>query len=70
MQQKLIPSVYLLIGPNDTNDTFRNGQLSIFIRPQYQVGTSSATHMCDLNSLTQNGRFDEILKVDGQIKPI
>ena len=70
MQQKLIPSVYLLINPRDTNDTFRNGQLSIFIRPQYQVGTSSATHMSDLNSLTQDARFDEILKTDGQIKPI
>src|SRR5204863_2818790 len=67
MQQKLIPSVYLLINPKNTNDTFRNGQLSIFIRPQYQVGTSSATHMSDLNSLTQDARFDEILKTDGQI---
>ncbi|PKB97763.1 hypothetical protein RhiirA5_432532 [Rhizophagus irregularis] len=33
MQQKLIPSIYLLINPHDTNDTFRNGQLSIFVRP-------------------------------------
>ena len=70
MQQKLIPSVYLLINPSDTNDTFRNGQLSIFIRPQYQIGTSSTSHMNDLNSLIQDNRFDEILKVDGQIKPI
>jgi len=69
-QQKLIPSIYLLINPSDTNDTFRNGQLSIFVRPQYQVGTSSETHMNDLNSLTQDSRFDGILKVDGQIKPI
>ncbi|EXX54950.1 hypothetical protein GLOIN_2v1766467 [Rhizophagus irregularis DAOM 181602=DAOM 197198] len=70
MQQKLIPSVYLLINPSDTNDTFRNGQLSIFIRPQYQVGTSSATYIIYLNSLTQDSRFDEILKIDGHIKPI
>ncbi|CAB4415079.1 unnamed protein product [Rhizophagus irregularis] len=70
MQQKLILSVYLLINLSDTNDTFCNGQLLIFIRPQYQVGTSSATHMSDLNSLTQDSRFDEILKVNGQIKPI
>ncbi len=33
MQQKLILSVYLLINPNDMNDTFYNGQLSIFIYP-------------------------------------
>ncbi|CAB4410510.1 unnamed protein product [Rhizophagus irregularis] len=31
---------------------------------------SSATHMSDLNLLTQDSYFDEILKVDGQIKPI
>ncbi|CAB4489434.1 unnamed protein product [Rhizophagus irregularis] len=37
MQQKLIPSVYLLINPSDTNDTFCNGQLSIFVRPQYHI---------------------------------
>jgi hypothetical protein len=70
MQQKLIPSVYLLINPSDTNDTFRNGQLSIFIRPQYQIGTSSTSHMSDLNSLTQDNQFDEILKINGRIKPI
>ncbi|GBC47991.2 uncharacterized protein LOC106141435 [Rhizophagus irregularis DAOM 181602=DAOM 197198] len=70
MQQKLIPSVYLLINPSDTNDTFRNGQLSIFVRPQYQIGTSSTSHMSDLNSLVQDSRFDEILKVNEQIKPI
>jgi hypothetical protein len=60
----------LLINPSDTNDTFRKGQLSIFICSQYQVGTSLETHMDDLNSLTQDSRFDGILKVDGQIKPI
>jgi hypothetical protein len=70
MQQKLIPSVYLLINLSDTNNTFRNGQLSIFVCPQYQVGTSLETHMNDLNLLTQDSRFDGILKVDGQIKPI
>ncbi|CAB4430947.1 unnamed protein product [Rhizophagus irregularis] len=70
MQQKLIPSVYLLINPSDMNDTFRNGQLLIFIRPQYQIGTSSTTHIIDLNSLIQDSHFDEILKIDGHIKPI
>ncbi len=70
MQQKLILSVYLLINPSNTNDTFHNGNLSIFICPQYQIGTSSTSHMSDLNSLTQDSRFDEILNVDGQIKPI
>ncbi|GET01626.1 uncharacterized protein LOC109428822 [Rhizophagus clarus] len=70
MQQKLIPSVYLLINPSDKNDTFRNGQLSIYIRLQYQVGTSSEIHMNDLDLLTQDSHFDGILKVNSQIKPI
>ncbi|GBC09804.1 hypothetical protein RclHR1_09120001, partial [Rhizophagus clarus] len=52
------------------NDAFRNGQLSIFIYPQYQVGISSSTHMSDLNSLIQDNRFDGILKINSQIKPI
>ncbi|GES72550.1 uncharacterized protein LOC109428822 [Rhizophagus clarus] len=70
MQQKLIPLVYLLINLSDMNDAFRNGQLSIFIYPQYQVGISSSTHMSDLNSLIQDNRFDGILKINSQIKPI
>ena len=70
MQQKLIPSVYLLINSSDMNNTFYNGQLSIFIHSQYQVSTSSTTHMSDLNLLTQDSHFDRILKVDSQIKPI
>jgi hypothetical protein len=37
---------------------------------QYQVGTSSTTHMSDLNSLTQDSHFDGILKINDQIKPI
>ncbi|GBC49532.2 hypothetical protein GLOIN_2v1766467 [Rhizophagus irregularis DAOM 181602=DAOM 197198] len=34
------------------------------------VGMSSATHMSDFNFLTQDSRFDKILKVDSQIKLI
>ena len=30
--QKLIPSVYLMIKPNEKNDDLRTGQLSIFVR--------------------------------------
>ncbi|GBB92221.1 hypothetical protein RclHR1_19880001 [Rhizophagus clarus] len=70
MQQKLIPSVYLLINLSDTNDAFHNGQLLIFIRSQYQVGINSSTYMSDLNSLIQDNRFDGILKINSQIKPI
>ena len=32
--QKLVPSVYLMIKPNELNDELRTGQLAIFIRRQ------------------------------------
>ncbi|CAG8464909.1 1209_t:CDS:2 [Cetraspora pellucida] len=69
-QQKLVSSVYLIIDPSDTNDMLRSGQLSIYICPQYKIGTSSITHMNDLHSLVNNGCFDNMLKVDNKIKPI
>ncbi|GET00604.1 hypothetical protein GLOIN_2v1766467 [Rhizophagus clarus] len=34
------------------------------------ISTSSSTHMSNLNSLIQDNRFDGILKINGQIKPI
>ncbi|CAG8752264.1 16048_t:CDS:2, partial [Cetraspora pellucida] len=36
-EQKLIPSVYLMIKPNELTDELRTGQLAIFIRPQWPV---------------------------------
>ncbi|CAG8837524.1 22418_t:CDS:1, partial [Cetraspora pellucida] len=69
-KQKLIPSVYLLIDPNDTNDTLRSGQLSIYIHSQYEIGTSAMTHMSDLQSLVNNSHFNNRLKVDDKIRPI
>ncbi|CAG8550736.1 7259_t:CDS:2 [Cetraspora pellucida] len=47
-QQKLVLSVYLIIDPSDTNYTLCSSQLSIYIRLQYEMGTSSITHMNDL----------------------
>jgi hypothetical protein len=32
--QKLVPSVYLMIKPNELNDELRTGQLAIFVRRQ------------------------------------
>jgi len=69
-QQKLIPSVYLAIDPLDSNDALRHGQLAIFIRPQYNVGTNATTHMVDLISLTNQESFASIFKNNDQIKPI
>jgi len=44
-RQKLIPSVYLIIKPNELKDELQTGQLAIFTCPQWPIGTSSLTHM-------------------------
>ena len=69
-RQKLIPSVYLIIKPNELKDELRTGQLAIFTRPQWPIGTSSLTHMQDLESLALNSQYDDALKTNGQIRPI
>src|SRR6266498_3071178 len=69
-EQKLIPSVYLMIKPDESKDELRTGQLAIFIRPQRSIGTSSLIHMQDLESLTLDSKYDDILKTNGQIRPI
>ena len=66
---KLIPSVYLVINPADSSNTLRTGQLSIFIRPEYFVGTSSATHISDLENIVSNENFS-ILKKENKVRPI
>ncbi|CAB4441827.1 unnamed protein product [Rhizophagus irregularis] len=69
--QKLISSVYLIMKPEESKDELRTGQLAIFVRPQWYVGTSSLTHMQDLESLTLDSKYDDMLKTsNGQIRPI
>ena len=68
--QKLIPSVYLMIKPNESNDELRIGKLAIFVRRQWSLGTSSLTHMQDLESLTSDPQYDDALKINGEIRPI
>jgi len=68
--QKLIPSVYLMIKPNEKNDDLRTGQLAIFVRRQWSFGTSSLTHMEDLECLTQDSQYDDVLKFNGEIQLI
>ncbi|PKK56219.1 hypothetical protein RhiirC2_800496 [Rhizophagus irregularis] len=36
-KHKLIPSVYLLINPSNTNESLRSGKMRIFIRPKFNV---------------------------------
>ncbi|CAG8817714.1 34249_t:CDS:2, partial [Gigaspora margarita] len=67
---KLIPSIYLIIDPANSNDSLRLGQLLIFIRPKYFVGTSSLTHMSDLQSIISNQQFAGALMKENKIKPI
>lgn len=69
-KMKLIPSVYLVINPADSSNTLRTGQLSIFVRPEYFNGTSSATHMADLESIVSDEEFSATLKKEGKVRPI
>ncbi|CAJ0641515.1 2201_t:CDS:1 [Entrophospora sp. SA101] len=68
--QKLVPSVYLMIKPNESNDELQTGQLAIFVRRQWSLGMSSHTHMQDLKSLTLDPQYDDVLKTNGEIRPI
>ncbi|CAG8748378.1 33670_t:CDS:2, partial [Gigaspora margarita] len=45
-------------------------QVSIFIRPQWSIGTLSITHIEDLSSLVLDNQYSEILKINDKIKPI
>ncbi|EXX64505.1 hypothetical protein RirG_142050 [Rhizophagus irregularis DAOM 197198w] len=67
---KLIPFVYLTIDPTDSSNTLRTGKLSIFIRPEYFIGTSLETHIADLESIVSNEEFFTIIKKDDEVKPI
>src|SRR5438128_9423670 len=69
-KMKLIPSVYLVIDPVDSNDALRSGQLAIFVRPEHFVGTSSLTHMSDLQSIIANQQFTAALMRENTIRPI
>ncbi|PKY60731.1 hypothetical protein RhiirA4_431338 [Rhizophagus irregularis] len=68
--QKLVPSVYLITKPNESNDELRTGQLAIFVRRQWSLGTSSLTHMQDLESLVLDPQYDDVLKTGREIRPI
>ena len=67
---KLIPSVYLVINLTDSNNILQTGQLSIFIRPEYFIKTSSATHIVDLESIISDEEFSATLKKEGKIRSI
>ena len=46
------------------------GQLAIFMQRQWSLGTSSLTHMQDLESLSLNDQYNDMLKTDREIRPI
>ncbi|CAB4473969.1 unnamed protein product [Rhizophagus irregularis] len=69
-KHKLIPSVYLVINPDNTNDSLRSGKMRIFVRPEYFLGTSCETHMVDLMTITEEEPFHEFTHHEGAIKPI
>ena len=68
--QKLIPSVYLLINPKEADESLRAGQMAIFIRAQWHLGSSSTTHMTDILSLVSNEEFTEFFNYKGKVKPL
>ncbi|PKB94184.1 hypothetical protein RhiirA5_439364, partial [Rhizophagus irregularis] len=68
-KHKLIPSVYLLINPSDSNDSLRSGKVQIFIRPEHFLGTSCETHMVDLMSITKEEPFHEFTHNEDSVKP-
>ena len=68
--QKLTPSVYLMINLKEGDDSVRDGQIAIFIRVQWHLGSSSMTHMTDICSLVTNKKFDEVFKWQGVVKPL
>ena len=70
VSQKLVPSVYLMINPADSNDTMRTGQLAIYVRPQWYIGTNSLTHMQDLINLVSMREYKEVFKINDTIKPL
>ncbi len=69
-KHKLIPSVYLLIDPNNTNDSLRFRKMRIFIRPEYFLSTSSETHMIDLITIVKEEAYNEFTHYEGSVKPI
>ncbi|PKY56565.1 hypothetical protein RhiirA4_476956 [Rhizophagus irregularis] len=63
----LIPSVYLMIKPNELNDELQTGQLAIFVRRQlvpWYVLTLT------LESLTLDPKYNDVLKTNGEIRHI
>ena len=69
-KHKLIPSVYLMINPDNTNDSLRSGKMRIFIRPEYFLGTTCETHMVDLMTIIEEESFREFTHYEDSVKPI
>ena len=69
-KHKLIPSVYLMINPENMNDPLRSSKMRIFIRPEYFLGTSCETHMVDLMTIVEEESFHEFTHCEGSVKPI
>jgi hypothetical protein len=69
-KMKLISSVYLVINSVNSNNALWLGQLVIFIKPKYFVGTTSLTYMSDLQSIVTNQYFTRALIKNSQVRLI
>ncbi|CAG8539697.1 6817_t:CDS:2, partial [Gigaspora margarita] len=65
---KLILSIYLLINPNDTNNSFHSGHLTIYIQLEYFVDTTALTHIANLISIMNLKDYDEVICIKEKIK--
>ncbi|GBB91411.1 hypothetical protein RclHR1_01870006 [Rhizophagus clarus] len=68
--QKVVPSVYLIIKPNESHDELRIGQLAIFVHHQWSLGTSLLSYMQVLENLTLDPKYNDILKTNREIRLI
>ena len=68
MKHKLIPSVYLVINPSNTNNSLRFGKVWIFIRPEYFLGTTCKIYMVDLVSIIKEEPFREFTHDEDSVK--
>ncbi|CAG8848303.1 34520_t:CDS:2, partial [Gigaspora margarita] len=69
-KQKLILLVYLIINSENMNKTLHQDQLSIYIQPEYFVGTSSLSHIKDLIDISKCDNFVSTLNNGNCLKSI
>ena len=70
-RSKFIPSFYLFMttGNQTEEDTIAHRKLACFVRPQLLCGSSSASHMNDIDVLIEDSESQLFLKNENGICP-